>query len=169
MKRIIFLLMLGISLSFTSCLKEDNISAPSVNDVKMYMTDKSGKDSLVTEAKVNKAVKFVVLTSADICSIWPGGIRTVVKKKLSLDGGVTYADSIDMFNHPVLSVSDNYSDYGLIGAKGLKTSQTAGGWYCSYTYKTAGSFGLSVVVTNHGYNGPDYNQVVVDRGKITVK
>ena len=105
--------MLGISLSFTSCLKEDTISAPSVNDVKMYMTDKSGKDSLVTEVKVNKAVKFVVLTSADICSIWPGGIRAVVKKKLSLDGGVTYAD------------------YGLIGAKGLKTSQTAGGWYCS--------------------------------------
>ena len=36
MKRIIFLLMLGISLSLTSCLKEDTISAPSVNDVQKW-------------------------------------------------------------------------------------------------------------------------------------
>jgi len=92
-----------------------------------------------------------------------------MKKKKSLDGGVSFPDSIDAFNHPVMKVSDAYSDYGLIGAKGLKTSQTAGGWYCTYTYKTAGSFDLSIVVTNHGYNGPEYEQVVVPIGKITVK
>ncbi len=171
MKKILFLLILGVSLSLSliSCLKEDTVPAPTVNEVKLYMTDKSGKDSLITIPTKGKAVKFVISTSADICSVWPSGNRTVMKKKISMDGGLTYADSIDMFNHPVLSASDAYTDYGLIGAKGLKTAQTAGGWYCSYTYKTAGAFTLSVVVTNHGYSGPDYNQVVVDSGKITVK
>lgn len=171
MKKIIYFITLGmfVSLSLVSCLKEDNISAPTVSEVQMYMSGKDGKDSLITQPTKGKAFKFVVITKADICSVWPGGNREILKKKKSLDGGVTYPDSIDAFNHPVLKVSDNYMDYGLVGAKGLKTSQTVGGWYCTYTYKTAGTFDLSIVVTNHGYNGPEYQQVVVDGGKITIK
>lgn len=171
MKKIIYFITLGmfLSLTFISCLKEDTVSAPTVGEVQMYMTAKNGKDSLVTQPVKGKVVKFVVLTKADICSVWPGGYREVLKKKKSLDGGVTYPDSIDMFNHPVLKVSDYYSDYGLIGARGLKTSQTTGGWYCTYTYKNSGTFNLKIVVTNHGYEGPEYNQVVVDGGNIAVK
>ncbi len=171
MKKIIYFITLGmfISLSFVSCLKEDTIQAPTVSEVQMYMTAKNGKDSLVTIPTKGKLVKFVVLTKADICSVWPGGFREVMKKKKSLDGGLSYPDSIDMFNHPVLKSSDLYSDYGLVGAKGLKTTQTTGGWYCTYTYKNAGTFDLSIVVTNHGYNGPEYQQEVIDGGKITVK
>lgn len=171
MKKIIYFIALGMfaSLSLVSCLKEDSVDTPTVNEVKMYMTDKSGKDSLITQPTKGKPMRFVVITRADICSVWPGGDRQIIKKKVSLDGGVTYADSIDMFSHPVLKVSDLYLDYGLVGAKGLKTAQNAEGWYCTYTYKTAGTFDLSIVVTNHGYNGPDYSQVVVPEGKITVK
>jgi len=171
MKKILYFITLGmfVSLSFVSCLKEDTVQAPTVSEVQMYMTAKNGKDSLITQPTKGKAFKFVVITKADICSVWPGGSREVLKKKKSLDGGVSFPDSIDAFNHPVLKVSDVYTDYGLVGAKGLKTSQTAGGWYCTYTYKTAGSFDLTVVVTNHGYEGPDFQQVVVPSGKITVK
>jgi len=163
--------MLGIfvPLSIVSCLKEDNVSAPTVSEVRMYMADKSGKDSLITQPIKGKVMKFVVVTKADICSVWPGGDRQVVKKTKSLDGGVTFQDSIDAFNHPVLKISDSYNDYGLVGARGLKTAQNTEGWYCSYIYKTVGTFDLSIVVTNHGYNGPEYNQVVVSGGKITVK
>lgn len=171
MKRIIYLLILGIviSLSMASCLKEDTIPAPNVSEVKMYMTDGSGKDSLITQPTKGKPMRIVVITKADICSVWTAGNRQIMKKKISLDGGSTFADSLDMFNHPVLIASDNYIDYGLIGAKGMKTSQLAGGWYCTYTYKNSGTFKLSIVVTNHGYSGPDFNQVVVDGGQITVK
>lgn len=171
MKKLIYIITLGVfvSLSLVSCLKEDTLPAPSVSEVQMYMTAKNGKDSLVTQAVKGKVVKFVVITKADICSVWPGGSREVMKKKKSLDGGITYPDSIDMYNHPVLKVSDDYADYGLVGARGLKTSQTTGGWYCTYTYKTSGSFNLSVVVTNHGYDSPDYQQVVFDAGKVTVR
>jgi hypothetical protein len=171
MKKLLYFISLGIivSLSHISCQKEDSGSVPTVGEVKLYMTAKDGKDSLVTQPVKGKVVKFAVVTDADICSVWPGGSREVMKKKKSLDGGVTYADSTDMFNHPVLKVSDNYTDYGLVNAKGLKTSQTAVGWYCSYTYKTSGTFRLTVVVSNHGYDGPEYQQVVVDAGQITIK
>jgi hypothetical protein len=171
MKKIIYFMTLGIvvSLLFVSCLDEDNIQAPTVSEVKMYMVAKDGSDSLITQPIKGKAMKFVVITKADICSVWPGGSREIVKKKKSLDGGVTFPDSIDMFNHPVLKASDLYTDYGLVGAKGLKTTQLEGGWYCTYTYKNSGTYDLSIVVTNHGYDGPEYQQVVVDGGKITVK
>lgn len=171
MKKIIYFITLGMfaSLSLVSCQKEDNLSEPTVSEVQMYTSGKDGKDSLITQPTKGKSFKFMVVTDADICSIWPGASREIVKKKKSLDGGITYADSTDMFNHPVLKVSDDYTDYGLVNAKGLKTSQTAHGWYCSYTYKTTGTFSLTVVVSNHGYDGPEYQQVVVDAGKITIK
>jgi hypothetical protein len=169
MKKLIYIAALAIITSLSSCLKEDNVSAPSVGEVQMYMTAKNGKDSLVTQPVKGKVVKFVVVTKADVCSVWPGGTRQIMKKKKSLDGGITYPDSIDMFNHPVLVASDDYIDYGLVGARGLKTTQMTGGWYCTYTYKSSGTFNLTVVVTNHGYSGPDYEQVVVDGGDITVK
>lgn len=165
MKNIKYLLVLVLTVSFfvASCLKEDDISAPSVNSVKMYMTGTDGKDYLVTEAIKGKTVKFVVETNAEICTIWPGGVRTIMKKK-----GTTI-DSLDMFNHPVLISSDCYSDYGLVGARGFKGTQTAGGWYVSYKYPNVGEFDLTLVITNHGYQSSDYKQVIIPYGKVTVK
>jgi hypothetical protein len=74
-----------------------------------------------------------------------------------------------MFNHPVLVKSDLYSDYGLVGAKGLKTTLSSEGWYCTYTYPRAGEFNLVVVVTNHGYNTNEFKPAVVEVGKLLVK
>ncbi len=170
-KNIKYLLVLLIIFPFliTSCLKEDDISAPSVNAVKMYMVGKDGKDSLVTEAVKGKAVKFVVETDADICSVWPGGLRVIMKKKDNV------TDSLDMFNHPVLKPNSNgvgsdcYIDYGLVGARGYKTSQTPLGWSCTYTYANAGEFDLTVVATNHGYEDADFKQTVHNGGKVVVR
>lgn len=165
MKNIKYLLVLVLTVPFfvASCLKEDYISAPSVNSVKMYMTGTDGKDYLITEAIKGKTVKFVVETDAEICTIWPGGVRTIMKKK-----GTTI-DSLDMLNHPVLISSDCYSDYGLVGARGFKGTQTTGGWYVSYKYPNVGEFDLTLVITNHGYQSSDYKQVVIPYGKVTVK
>ena len=165
MKNIKYLLVLVLTVSFfvASCLKEDDIPVPSVNSVNMYMTDIDGKDSLITEATKGKTLKFVVETDAEICTVWPGGVRTIMKKK------GTAIDSLDMFNHPVLIKSDCYSDYGLVGARGFKGTQTNGGWYVAYTYSNVGEFDLTVVITNHGYQGSDYKQVIIPFGKVTVK
>ena len=152
-----------IAFSLSSCLKEDTMSNPTLKSMKMYMLDKSGKDSLVTLLVSGKAVKFVVETSDDICSIWPGGVRSITKMKNST------VDSLDMYNHPVLISSDCYTDYGLVGAKGFKTTQNSIGWYASYTYKTAGSFDVTIVLTNNGYQDASYKQVVIPFGKVTVR
>jgi hypothetical protein len=129
----------------------------------MYMTGIDGKDYIVTEAIKGITVKFVVETNADICTIWPGGVRTIIKKK------GTAIDSLDMFNHVVLKSSDCYSDYGLVGARGYKGTQTTGGWYVSYKYPNVGEFDLTLVITNHGYQSSDYKQVIIPYGKVTVR
>ncbi len=171
MKSLVFEIALGLMVgSFLSgCLKEDIVATPGIAGVKYYINSSKGKDSLVTQPVKGKAVKIVVDTDADMCSVWPGGTRVIMKKKKSTDGGVTFPDSIDMFNHPVLVNSDLYSDYGLIGAKGLKTTLSSEGWYCTYTYPNTGSFDLVVLVTNHGYDNNEYKQAVVELGKVQVK
>lgn len=154
-------------LAMTSCLREDTAPVPTMRGVKLYMVDSKGADSLITEPTAGRAVKFVVETDGDMCAVWPGGIRTIMKKKQLVNG--VAADSIDMFNNPVLVNSDQYGDYGLVGAKGLKTTLSADGWYCSYTYPNAGQFEAVVVVTNHGYNDANFQQRVHEIGTITVR
>lgn len=158
------LMVLSIALIATACLKEKEVAAPTVYSMKMYMTDIAGKDSLITEPTTGKAFRFVVDSNADICTVWPSGMRETIKKK-----GTTDVDSIDMFGHPLLKSSDFYTDYGLVGARGLKTSKIALGWSCNYTYKTPGEYDVTIIVTNHGYDDSAYKQVVVSAGKVTVR
>ncbi|NHE58412.1 hypothetical protein [Cyclobacterium plantarum] len=164
MKKIKYSVLIGLvtPFIFLSCLEEDIVPYPQVNDVKMYMTDIDGNDSLITQPTVNMPMKFVVDTEADIASVWPGGERRIMKMKNS------ETDSIDMFGNPVLIVSDRYQDYGLVKARGLTTALGETGWYAAYTYKTAGEFDVTVLATNHGYQGFDYKQIVHDVGKVTV-
>ena len=170
MKNIKWILILALCfpLLIMSCLKEDIVSAPQINNIKYYMDDAEGKDSLITEIFAGNRIKIAVETDADIVSIWPGGIRILQKKMNST------ADSLDLNGNPVLIKSDWYMDYGLVGAIGYKTSlkeQTAeelNEWYSYYTYTSAGQYGLTVVLTNHGYDSFSLKQVTKDI-EVTVK
>lgn len=164
MKKIKYYLMAGLMAPFIllSCLDEDDVRNPTIHDMKMYMTDVEGNDSLITTPTVNKSFRFVVETDADIVTVWPGGERRIMKMR----DGVT--DSTDMFGHPVLIVSDYYSDYGLVKARGFKTALGETGWYASYTYKTPGDFNVVLVATNHGYETADYKQIRHEAGTVTV-
>jgi hypothetical protein len=156
MKKLISIPIIAFSvlLFITSCLKEDNIGNPKITDFKIYMEDVDGNDSLVTEIYSGKKINIAVFTDADMVSLWPGGIRTIQSKKNS------DIDSIDMFGNPVLIESDWFVDYGLVGAKGYKTSSREGGWHTTYQYPLAGQFNLTIVATNHGYAGFDIKQVI---------
>lgn len=162
-------LTLLVATLLSSCLKEDIVANPSIDSIKYYMSDAQGNDSLIASPVKGRTVKIVVDTDADMCSVWPGGTRVIMKKKISNDGGITFADSIDMFNHPVLVKSDMYADYGLVGARGLKTTLSAEGWYCTYTYPSTGDFNMVVVVTNHGYQDKQFKPAVIDFGMLSVK
>jgi len=164
MKNIKFILIpaLAVLLFITSCLEEDNVPYPQISDVKMYMSDVDDQDSLINEVFAGKKVKIIVYSDADIISVWPGAIRQI-RKKVNSD-----VDSTDIVGNPVLIKSDYWSDWGLVGAKGHKTSSMEEGWYCTYTYPSAGTFEMTVVATNHGYNSFDLKQTLYNK-TITVK
>ena len=167
MKKIKNILIFGLSilLLLSSCLKEDDVSDPVVTGFEMSMVDAEGNDSIITQVISGNKIKITVITDADMVAIWPGGRREVMKKVN------TTVDSTDMFGHPVLVVSDNYSDYGLVKARGLTTTLADGGdaWYASYIYPDAGSFDLTILATNHGYDGPELRRTIYNGGSISVQ
>jgi len=166
MKKTIFgvIALIIATITFQSCLKEDNVTNPTVESVKFYTVDASGKFTEATDIKAGNTYTIGVKTTADICTVWPGGERLVMKKK-----GTTN-DSLDINNKQVLIKSNCYSDDGLLKARGLTTSlnSTIKGWVITYKYPAAGQFSLTVVVTNYPYDSSNYNQVVFDAGKVTV-
>lgn len=167
MKKTIFsnIALLLVTVAFQSCLKEDNVANPTVESAKFYTVDATGKFTEVTDLKAGTTYTIGVKTTADICSVWPGGERIIMKKK------GTAIDSLDINNKVLLTKSNCYTDYGLLNARGLTTSlnSTINGWVVAYKYPTAGTFSLTVLVTNHAYDSSNYNQIVFDAGKVTIK
>lgn len=158
MKRTAYILMFAFfaTVVISSCLNEDDVKAPKVYSLKFYTINENKE--FVEEKEPVKGVTYTigVETDADICSLWPGGIRQVVKKR------GTDIDSTDVNGNVVLSKSDCFQDYGLLKAQGLKTSLNASiGWSATYLYSNAGEYNFTVVITNHGYDSPDYKQVAV--------
>jgi len=164
MKKIKYILIVSmvVSIFSISCLKEDNVANPVINNVQLFVVDEDGNDLPITTVKRGQEIKIFVSTDADMVAVWPGGIRQTMKKKNSSQ------DSLDMYGHPVLEVSDNYEDYGLVKARGLNTTLGDAGWYVFYVYPTAGEFDLTIVATNHGYDGPDLKKIVYDAGTVKV-
>lgn len=156
-------LLLIISIVFASCLSEGSVKNPTLDGIRFYTLN--SENQFVEETSPVSGVNYTigVETDADICSIWPGGVRNTVKKV------GTQIDSVDINGNVVLSKSDCYSDYGLLKAQGLKTSlNTSIGWMATYTYGKPGEYELTVVLTNHGYDDSDYKQVAIPK-KITIK
>lgn len=140
------------SLALVSCLKEE-IGAPVVEGVKFYTVNENNKYTEVTNPTSGVTYTVGVASSADIVVIWPGGERATIKKY------GTATDSTDINGNVVLAKSNHYSDYGLLRAKGLKTNLNDQiGWAALYKYPEPGTFNLTVIATNHGYDSSDYDQ-----------
>ena len=151
--RIIALLLL-LTTVFVSCLKEE-IEAPVVHSVKFYTLNQNKEYEEVTNPQKGVTYSIAVESNADVVVIWPGGERQVMK----MIDNVT--DSIDINGNQVLIKSNYYSDYGLLHAQGLKTNLNSTiGWAALYKYPTAGTFNLTVIATNHGYDSADFDQRV---------
>jgi len=150
--RIIPLVLLLVTVAFVSCLKEE-IGAPVVKGVKFYTLNASNKYEEVTNPKKGVTYTMAVESNADIVVIWPGGERITIKKK------GTAIDSTDINNNVVLSKSNYYSDYGLLHAQGMKTNLNSTiGWAALYKYPASGTFNLTIIATNNGYDSANYDQ-----------
>ena len=150
--RNITLVLLLLSVAFVSCLKEE-INSPVVEGVKFYVFNDENKYEEVANPKSGVYYTLGVASTADVIVIWPGGERQTMKKV------GTAIDSTDINGNAVLEISNYYSDYGLLRAKGLKTSLNSEiGWSTLYKYPESGNFTLTVIATNHGYDSSDYDQ-----------
>ncbi len=146
------MILLLFSVVFVSCLKED-IPTPKVNGVKFYILNEKSKYEEVTNPVSGVRYTVAVDSDADIIVFWPGSEREVMK----MVDNVT--DSIDINGNQVLTKSNYYSDYGLLRAKGIKTSLNEEiGWNALYTYPESGTFTMTVVATNHGYDSYEFDQ-----------
>lgn len=138
--------------TFTSCLKGD-IPAPDVASVKFYLVDENNQYQEVTNPQSGVKYTVAVESNADMITIWPGGERETMKK------AGTAVDSTDINGNVVLAKSNHYGDWGLLRARGLKTNLNEEiGWSTLYKYPESGTFTLTVIATNHGYDSNDYDQ-----------
>lgn len=152
--RNITMVLLLFSAVFVSCLK-DEIGAPVVEGVTFYTLNENNKYEEVINPKSGTTYTVAVASTADIVVIWPGGERATMKKY------GTATDSTDINGNVVLEKSNYYSDYGLLRAQGLKTNLNSEiGWATLYKYPESGTFPLTVIATNHGYDSADYDQRV---------
>jgi hypothetical protein len=150
--RNLILVLLVMAASLSSCLKGE-IPAPTVAGVKFYLIDENNQYQEVTNPQSGVKYTIGVDSNADIVVIWPGGERETMKK------AGTAVDSTDINGNVVLKKSNHYSDWGLLRARGLKTSlNNEIGWSTLYQYPESGSFTLTVIATNHGYDSNDYDQ-----------
>lgn len=140
---------------FVSCLKEE-IPSPIVNDIVLYFLNDENKYVKVSNPVVGTTYVIGVSSEADIVTIWPGGNRETIKD-------ISGKDSIDINGNVMLKISDHYSDYGLLNARGLTTSfHNEIGWNASYKFNASGNYKITIVATNHGYDSNNFDQRVFE-------
>jgi len=145
---IVFVAMLVISCA------EYETPAPDLENFTVYEldTDPSGNPIKGDEIGLSgipagETVRLEVTTSSDIAVFWPGDF--------SYRPWGTADSLLD---------SRNYEHYGQLGAEGVTTTATDGrtGWFRDYSWPEAGSYTTTVILTNHGTAGPDFEQRIFD-------
>lgn len=151
------LIFLSFMMAIASCNTNEAIEPALIKSVTFFQPDINKKDSLVQIISTTKPLTIKVDTDAELCTVWPAGDRVVMKSKIDAT-----KDSIDVFKKVVLVKSDDYQDYGLVGARGLVMSGTPqSGYTIQYgNYKKAGKYELVIVATKHGFKSPEAESFV---------
>jgi hypothetical protein len=138
-------------------------------ELEILLSDAAGNEVPTTSVKVGDNVIFRSKHFTDYAVVWPGDRGDVTKK---VDG----TDSTDIFGNTLYEFSHNYEDYGLdVGgserkARGINMTTDEDNpdtKSATYSYKSAGTYTVTLVVGNHGrYEvGVEYEE---DTRQITV-
>lgn len=153
MKNINIFLVLLFSIAIISCTEDFTTPEPILEKFAIY--ELVEEDGLITRGEEiqnpvsGTEVRIQVLTDSDIGVVWPG----------------------DYSYKPLTGTPDSILDsrnyllhYGLPGAQGLRMTAIEGriGWYQDYKWPEPGTYDVTVVLTNHGIDGPEYNQKTFD-------
>ncbi len=151
----ILLVALVIAIGSWGCT-EYEVEVPGLDNFTIYEIDQDAAGNPIRGAEiglsgipVGETVRLVATTRSDIAVFWPGYSTT---QPYGPSGTNTIIDS------------HAYADYGKLGANGITTTAVEGltGYYLDYSWPDPGTYTCTVVLTNHGITGPDYEQVVVD-------
>lgn len=147
-----FLYIIGLSVLLTQACQEFDTPVPELEDFGIYelIDDPNGTGTIagdeLTTIPTGETVRIQVFTQSDIAILWTGeySYRPWGEADSILD-------------------SHSYEHYGLLGAEGLSTGAIEGdlGWFRDYSW-AAGSYTVTVVLTNHGTSGPDWEQRIFD-------
>jgi len=150
-----FLLMIAVvSVGIPSCREEQTETV--VGEIKIYMDDQQ-----VTAGKVGSELQFYLETDAELATMWPGGNREILQTVT-----LPVRDSIDVWGNPVLVRSNDYRDYGLFKAAGVRMTVTesdriGSGFECKYTFTRAGTYEIYFLATKYGYDtADDWNRTI---------
>jgi hypothetical protein len=170
MKKIYYFALFAFEvLAFSACQKE--VSNPVVSEVTFSVG--VGVDSVVKEGIAGIPLKITVITDANICTIWPAGIRDTLKSELN-----PAVDSVDV-RGTVFTQCDDYSLYQtkiLTGVHGYNMNNLLNLTGFTYVYGNdddiagytkPGSYDIAFVLTKDGENGK--SKSVIIRKTLTVK
>ena len=163
MKKIYYFSLIAFGvMAISACQKE--VSGPVVSEVTFSVG--VGADSVVTEGITGIPLKITVITDANICTVWPAGIRDTLKSVLNPS-----ADSVDVHG-TVFAQCDDYSLYqtkylkglngynmnSLINMKGFTYVYGKGDDVAGYT--KPGTYNIVFVLTKDGEDGNFKSEIV---------
>ena len=142
-----------LAICISSCREKQTPTV--VGEMKVYMNNQQ-----VSAGKKGVELQFYLETDAELCTMWPGGNRVIRQTT------ITKVDSLDIWGHYVLARSDDYRDYGLNNAAGVRMTVTesdrigGSGFECKYTFSKAGTYEIFFLATKHGYDSPDWQRTI---------
>ena len=164
MKKIYYISLVAFAvMAISACQKE--VSDPVLSEV-TFSVGVVGADSVVTEGIAGIPLKITVQTDANICTIWPAGIRDTLKSELN-----PAADSVDV-RGTVFTQCDDYSLYQkkyLTGLHGYNMNNLINLSGFTYVYGNdddvagytkPGTYTIVFVLTKDGENGKYKSEII---------
>lgn len=163
MKKIYYFALIAFGfMAFFACQKE--VSNPVVSKITFSM-DIGGVDSIVTEGIAGMPLKITVITDANICAVWPAGIRDTLKNNsipVTDARGTVFSlcDDYALYQTKVLTGVHGYNMNSLINLTGFTYLYGNDDDVAGYT--KPGSYNITFVLTKDGEDG-NYKSEIVNK------
>ena len=162
MKKIYYFSLIAFGVIAISACQKD-VSSPVASDI-IFSVGTTETD--VTEGIAGEPLKITVITDANICVVWPAGIRDTLKSVLnpSADSvdvhGTVFAqcDDYSLYQTKYLTGFNGYNMNSLINMKGFTYVYGKGDDVAGYT--KPGTYNIVFVLTKDGDDGNFKSEIV---------
>ncbi len=128
-----------------SC-SEQEASAPNIGNVTFHaVTPRGDIGDEISTLTVGEEIFIVVETQADLCTVWTG------ERKQAEDGTLDWSRAFADYGSPEAQESKG-------GGLQMNEQDSRPVFATLHTFEIAGTHELTVVATNHGFEGLDFEQ-----------